>query len=197
MRAAVYESYGAAADVLRIVDIDRPEPGPGEVRVRIEAVRRQPDGLEVAQRDHAAAHQRISRCRITTGTGVIDAVGEGVDRNRVGQRVWTWMAAAERPVGHRGGVVGGAVPAGSRVCPTGLPPSSGRCLGRACDDRAPVPVRRRARSADKNVLVAGGAGAVGHFAIELAKHGGARVVSHGQRAGQGRAGRPRRAPTWW
>ena len=95
MKAALYDRYGPAREVLRVEDVERPEPGPGEVRVRMEfsgvnptdwksrsgATPRPIDGFQIPHHD---------------GAGVIDAVGEGVDRGRVGQRVWLWMAAAGR-----------------------------------------------------------------------------------------------------
>ena len=98
MRAAFYDRYGPAAEVLRVEEVDRPEPGPGEVRVRIEvsginptdwksragATPRPIDGFQIPHHD---------------GAGVIDKVGEGVDPGRVGERVWTWLAAAGRPWG--------------------------------------------------------------------------------------------------
>ena len=98
MRAALYDRHGAASEVLRVADVETPEPGPGEVRVRIElsgvnptdwksrsgATPRPIDGFQVPHHD---------------GAGVIDAVGDGVDPARVGQRVWVWMAAAGRKWG--------------------------------------------------------------------------------------------------
>src|SRR5258708_39707974 len=95
MKAAVYDRYGRAADVLRVAEIERPEPGPGQVRVRMRlsgvnptdwksragATPRPMDGFQVPHHD---------------GAGVIDAVGDGVDPVRNGQRVWLWMAAAGR-----------------------------------------------------------------------------------------------------
>src|SRR5579875_936881 len=145
MRAAIYDRRGPARDVLRIADVDRPEPGPGQVRVRVHvsgvnptdwksragATPRPIDGFQIPNQD---------------GAGVVDAVGEGVDPGRVGERVWVWMAAAGQPWG---------APA----------MTAHRCLF------ADGPVE------GKNVLVAGGAGAVGHFAIELARRAGARVVA--------------------
>ncbi|HWF81716.1 MAG TPA: NADPH:quinone reductase [Streptosporangiaceae bacterium] len=174
MRAAVYEEIGASADVLRVTDVPTPEPGPGEVRVRIEysgvnptdwksrsgLTARPIDGFQIPHHD---------------GAGVIDAVGDGVDAGRVGQRVWTWLAAAGRKWGtaaqwsvvpDRQAV---ALPdgiSGELAASLGVPAMTAhRCLF------AGGPVRGR------TVLVAGGAGAVGHFAIELAKHAGARVVT--------------------
>jgi NADPH2:quinone reductase len=109
------------------------------------------------------------------GAGVIDAVGSDVDTGRVGQRVWTWMAAA----GRRWGTAAewSLLPARQAVpLPDNASSELGACLG------VPAMTAHRCLFADgpvdgKNVLVAGGAGAVGHFAIELAKYYGAKVVT--------------------
>jgi NADPH2:quinone reductase len=106
---------------------------------------------------------------------VIDAVGEGVDPARVGQRVWLWLAAAGRRWGTAAEwtVVPGrqAVP-----LPDGVSMELGASLG------VPAMTAHRCLFADgpvsgKTVLVAGGAGAVGHFAIQLARWAGARVIT--------------------
>jgi NADPH2:quinone reductase len=174
MRAAVYDSLGPAREVLRVTDVDRPEPGPGQVRVRVHlsgvnptdwksragATPRPVDGFQIPNQD---------------GAGVIDAVGDGVDQGRVGERVWVWMAAA----GQRWGTAAEwtVVPAERAVrLPDGVSFELGVALG------VPAMTAHRCLFADgpvdgKDVLVAGGAGAVGHFAIELAKWAGARVVS--------------------
>jgi NADPH2:quinone reductase len=173
MKAALYEAYGSAA-ALRVEEVGRPEPGPGEVRVRIElsgvnptdwksrsgATPRPIDGFQIPHHD---------------GAGVIDAVGPGVDAGRVGQRVWTWMAAA----GNRWGTAAqwSVLPARQAVpLPDNASAELGACLG------VPAMTAHRALFADgpvegKNVLVAGGAGAVGHYAVELAKYFGARVAT--------------------
>src|SRR2546421_8763717 len=92
MRAALYRGTGQAAEVFGIEEVDRPEPGPGEVLVRVHAsgvnptdykarsgaVPRPIDGFQVPHQD---------------GAGVIEAVGADVDPARVGERVWLWMAA--------------------------------------------------------------------------------------------------------
>ncbi len=174
MRAAVYERHGAAADVLRVDDIDRPEPGPGEVRVRMEL-----SGINPTDwKSRSGATPRpvdVFQVPHHDGTGVIDAVGEGVNASRVGQRVWTFLAAA----GRRWGTAAqwSVVPARQAV-PLADSASAelGACLG------VPAMTAHRCLFADgpvegKNVLVAGGAGAVGHFAIELAKYYGAGVVT--------------------
>jgi NADPH:quinone reductase len=174
MRAALYDHNGPAREVLRVEEVDRPEPGPGEVRVRIEASGINPtdwksragatprpiDGFQIPQHD---------------GAGVIDAVGEGVDPSRNGQRVWIFLAAA----GSRWGTAAqwSVVPERQAVP---LPDSASAELGASLG--VPAVTAHRCLFADgplegKYVLVAGGAGAVGHYAIELAKHAGARVVT--------------------
>ena len=174
MRAALYDRTGPSEQVLRVTDIDRPEPGPGEVRVKITysgvnptdwksrsgATPRPIDGFQIPHQD---------------GAGVIDAVGDGVDPGRVGQRVWLWMAAAGRRWGTAAEWT--VVPAG-RAVP--LPASASFELGASLG--VPAMTAHRCLLADgpvdgKTILVAGGAGAVGHYAIELAKFHGARVVT--------------------
>jgi len=174
MRAALYDRHGAAREVLRVEDVERPEPGPGEVRVRVEfsgvnptdwksrsgATPRPMDGFQIPHQD---------------GAGVIDAVGEGVDAGRIGQRVWLWLAAAGRRWGTAAQWT--VVPEQAAVpLPDGASAELGASLG------VPAMTAHVCLFSDgpldgKTVLVAGGAGAVGHFAIELAKHAGARVIT--------------------
>jgi NADPH2:quinone reductase len=174
MRAALYDSHGPAREVLRVTEVDRPEPGPGRVRVRIEASGVNPTDWK--SRSGATARP-ISEFQIPhlDGAGVIDAVGEGVDPARLGERVWVWLAAAGQPWGTA--AEWSVVPAEQAVLlPDGVSAELGASLG------VPAMTAHRALFADgpvadRNVLVAGGAGAVGHFAIELARHAGARVIA--------------------
>ena len=174
MKAALYDRHGTARDVLRVEEMDRPEPGPGEVRVKVEASGINPtdwksrsgatprpmDGFQIPHHD---------------GAGAIDAVGEGVDPARIGQRVWLWMAASGRRWGTAAEWT--VVPEWMAVpLPQGASAELGASLG------IPAVTAYRCLFADgpiegKTVLVAGGAGAVGHFAIELAKRAGARVIT--------------------
>ena len=174
MKAAVYERTGPAAEVLRVVDIDPPEPGPGEVRVRVHASGINP--TDVKSRG-GATPRPIDGFQIPhqDGAGVIDAVGPGGPADRIGQRVWVYMAAAGRRWGTAAEwtVVPGphAVP-----LPDGISMELGASLGVPALTAhhlvfADGPVK------DSTVLVAGGAGAVGHFAIEFAAWGGAARVA--------------------
>jgi NADPH2:quinone reductase len=174
MRAVLYDRYGSAREVLRIEDIERPEPGPGEVRIKIEASGINPTDWKSRS---GATPRPIEGFQIPhhDGAGVIDAVGEGVDQGRVGQRVWTWLAAAGRPWGTAAEWT--IVPEQQAVpLPDGISAELGASLG------VPAMTAHYCLFADgpvdgQTILVAGGAGAVGHFAIELAKHAGARVVT--------------------
>jgi NADPH:quinone reductase len=174
MRAVLYDRYGSAREVLRIEDVERPEAGPGEVRIKIEASGINPTDWKSRS---GATPRPIDGFQIPhhDGAGVIDAVGAGVDQSRVGQRVWTWLAAAGRRWGTAAEWT--VVPERQAVpLPDGIPAELAASLG------VPAMTAHHCLFADgpidgKTILVAGGAGAVGHFAIELAKHAGARVVT--------------------
>jgi NADPH:quinone reductase len=173
MKAALYSSTGPAAEVLRVEQIDRPEPGPGEVLVRVHASGINPTDYKARS---GAVPRPIDDFQVPhhDGAGVIEAVGAGVDPGRVGQRVWLWYAARRRWGTAAEWTV---VPERQAVpLPEGIPFELGAQLG------VPAMTAYHCVFADgpidgKTVLVAGGAGAVGHFAIELAKRAGARVLA--------------------
>jgi NADPH:quinone reductase len=174
MKAALYDQYGPAGTVLRVEDVNRPEPGPGQVRVRIEASGINPTDWKSRS---GMTPRPIAGFQIPhhDGAGVIDAVGEGVDPGRAGQRVWVMMAAAGSP---RGTAAEWSVMPQEQALP--LPDNASFELGAALG--VPAVTAHRCLFADgpvdgKTILVAGGAGAVGHFAIELAKRAGARVIT--------------------
>jgi NADPH:quinone reductase len=174
MKAAVYTTTGSARDVLRVDEVGRPEPGPGEVLVRVHASGVNPTDYKTRS---GATARPVDEFQIPhqDGAGVIEAVGAGVDQARVGEHVWVWLAA----FGRRWGTAAEwtVVPSRQAVpLPDGMSFDLGASLG------VPAMTAHRCLFADgpvkgKTVLVAGGAGAVGHFAIELAKWAGARVVT--------------------
>lgn len=181
MKAAIYTTTGAAHEVLKVGEVERPEPGPGQVRVRVRVSGVNP--TDVKTRSGATARPFDGpRIPHQDGAGVIDAVGEGVDPERLGQRVWVWLASP--------GGAGGAPLAEWGTCaehtvvpehqasplPDGVSDELGASLG------VPAMTAYHCLTADGpvdglTVLVTGGAGAVGHCAIELARWAGARVVS--------------------
>ncbi len=163
MRAAVYRSDGA----ISVEDVDTPEPGRGEVRVRITV-----SGVNPTDWKARAAGVEF-QVPNQDGAGVIESVGPGVDGSRVGERVWIYFAAWQRRWGTAAEYC--VVPSDQAV-PFDASDDLGASLG------IPALTAYHCLFADgpitgKNVLVQGGAGAVGHHAIELAKWAGARVVA--------------------
>ena len=108
------------------------------------------------------------------GAGVIDGVGSNVPSARIGERVWIWNAAWMRPFGTAAQYV--VLPSEQAVAlPQNVDLAAGACLG------IPAVTAYHAVTADggvkdKHVLIAGGAGAVGHYAIQLARIKGARQI---------------------
>jgi NADPH2:quinone reductase len=173
MRAAHYEKTGPAADVLRVTEVPTPTPGPGEVRVRVEWSGINPS--DVKSRGGLMGPPAFpSVIPHSDGAGVIEAAGEGVPASRVGERVWVWNAAWGRAHGTAADFV--VLPQAQAVpLPAGVPGEAGACLG------IPALTAYHALATDggvkgQRVLVAGGAGAVGHYAVQMARLLGARQV---------------------
>ena len=179
MRAVVYSEAGEP-DVLRLVERPVPEPGPGEVRVRVRVSGVNPTDWK-ARRGELAFPELVPN---QDGAGTIDAVGEGVGASRVGERVWVWEAAWQRADGTSQEYV--VLPERQAVrlpdevsfdagASLGIPAlTAHRCL--TVSELGPSRLAPGALAA-QTVLVAGGAGAVGHAAIQLARWAGARVIT--------------------
>jgi NADPH:quinone reductase len=169
--AALYRQPGPSRDVIRIEDVEPPQPGPGEVRVKVRVSGVNPTDWKARAAQDPADFQIPNQ----DGAGTIDAVGERVDPARVGQRVWLYFAAWQRPWGTAAQYT--VVPA-ARAVP--LPENASDDLGASLG--IPALTAHRCLLADgpidgATVLIAGGAGAVGHAAIELARWLGARVIA--------------------
>jgi NADPH:quinone reductase len=173
MRAAWYERNGPAADVLKVGELPVPEPGPGEVRLRVVA-----SGLNPTDVKSRAGSRPMGFPRVVPhqdGAGVIDKVGPGVPASRVGERVWVFTVQWQRAWGTAAELT--VVPARLAVrLPAATSFAEGACLG------IPAVTAHRCLFADgpiagQTVLVTGGAGAVGHYAVQLAKWAGARVIA--------------------
>jgi NADPH2:quinone reductase len=175
MRAAVYDRYGPAREVLRVAEIERPEPAAGEVRVRMRVSGVNPTDWKARSGSPGAVPPFPYLVPNQDGAGEIDAVGAGVDSGRVGQRVWVYFAAQNRQHGTAAQWV--CLPERQSVTlPDSAPYGLGASLG------IPALTALHCLVADgpiagRTVLVAGGAGAVGHFAIELGRRAGARVIT--------------------
>ena len=174
MQAALYERTGPAGEVLCIDEMPIPDPGPGEVRVRVAWSGVNPSDVKARA---GLRTQTLPFPRIiphSDGSGVIDEAGEGVPSMRLGERVWIWNAAWMRPFGTAAQYV--VLPSEQAVLlPENTDLDAGACLG------IPALTAYHAVTVDggvggKSVLVAGGAGAVGHYAIQMAKLKGAKQI---------------------
>jgi len=174
MRAAFYESTGPAREVLQLGELATPEPGPGDVRVRLACSGVNPSDVKsrAGLRNRELPFPRV--VPHSDGAGVIDRVGDGVPAARIGERVWVWNAAWKRALGTAAQYV--VLPAGQAVdLPAAVPFDVGACLGIPALTALHA-VRMDGGVAGRTVLVTGGAGAVGHYAIQMAKLAGARQV---------------------
>jgi len=173
MQAAFYDRNGPATEVLQVGELDDPVPGPGEVLVRLLWSGVNPS--DVKARTGRGAGMPFPRVvPHSDGMGVIEEVGSGVPGERIGQQVWTWNAAWGRPFGTAAQRI--VLPAAQAVAlPAGVPPEAAACLG-IPGLTAVHAVLSGGGVAGKRVLVAGGAGAVGHAAVQCARLLGARQV---------------------
>jgi NADPH2:quinone reductase len=182
-RAVVYERNGGP-DVLRVTDKPVPDPGPGEVRVRVHRSGVNPTDWK--SRRGSGEPRRVIPPQVPNqdGSGVVDAVGTGVEAAWRGLRVWMWEAAHDRPEGTAQEFA--VIPARQVVM---LPDSAsfdlGACLGvpfitahRCLTVTEEGPTRLGPGTLNgRVVLVAGGAGAVGNAAIQLARWSDATVIT--------------------
>ncbi|MEM7561647.1 MAG: NADPH:quinone reductase [Pseudomonadota bacterium] len=175
MRAAWFESFGEASQVLVLGDLPRSKPAAGEVliRMRVSAV----NPSDVKKRAGAFPHLLDEGLVIphSDGAGIIEAVGEGVDAERIGQRVWVYQAQYARRLGTAAQFL--SIDESRAIAlPASVPFEIGACLG------IPVMTSHRCVFADGpvdglNLLVTGGAGRVGYYAIQWARAAGANVFA--------------------
>jgi len=176
MKAASYAAPGAARDVLRLGEIEPPTPRPGEVLVRVHASAPNPSDVKLRaglRGDGTLPFESI--VPHSDGAGEIAALGDGVTGRAVGERVYIWNGQWQRPCGTCAQYI--AVPAEQAPrLPDAVGMREGACIG------IPVMTAHHAVLADgpvdgQTVLVTGGAGRVGRYAVQLAKFGGAHVIA--------------------
>ena len=175
MKAAWFEQFGTADQVLQLGEQVKPEPQEGEVLVRVATSGINPS--DVKKRGGSAPNLLDDGLVIphSDGAGTIEAVGAGVAANRIGERVWLYQAQHGRRLGTAAEYI--AIDQ-RRAAPLPAEASmeEGACLG------IPAMTAHRCVFVDgpvdgQVVLVTGGAGRVGHYAIQWAAHSGARVVA--------------------
>jgi NADPH2:quinone reductase len=174
MRAVWYEKNGTAKEVLQVGDVDTPQPGPGEVRIKLKTSGVNPSDVK----NRAGTTRKIAFPRViphSDGAGIIDAVGAGVAQARIGERVWTWNGQWKRPFGTAAEYI--TLPENQAVkLPDAISFEAGACFG--------IPALTAWHAVDlagttkgMTLLIAGGAGAVAHYAIQFAKARGASVIT--------------------
>jgi len=174
MRAAFYEQNGTAREVLRVGAVETPQAGPGEVRVKLGTSGVNPSDVKSRQ----GLTRKIAWPRViphSDGAGVIDQVGEGVPKSRVGERVWVWNGQWKRPFGTAAEFI--ALPATQAIkLPDKVSFEAGACLGiPAMTAYHAVTLAPAAKGT--TLLVSGGAGSVSQYVIQFAKKAGATVLT--------------------
>lgn len=173
MRVALYSRNGPARDVLQLTDLPTPEPGPGEVRVKLAT-----SGVNPSDVKSRGGSRPVTQGYVvphSDGAGTIDRVGRGVPESRVGERVWIWNGQWQRPMGTAAQYI--ALPAEQAVpLPDTVSFEAGACMG--------IPGLTAMRGIlllgdieGKTVLVTGGASGVGFYAAQMARLRGARVIT--------------------
>jgi NADPH:quinone reductase len=173
MLAGWYEKHGAARAVLQVGEQPDPQPGKGEVRVRLRASGVNPSDIKARGGSRPVIPPRV--IPNSDGAGEIDRVGAGVPKSRLRQRVWVYNGQWQRPFGTSAQYI--CLPSAQAISlPRKVSFAQGACLG------IPVMTAHRCLFADgpikgMTVLVAGGAGVVGHYTVQLARWAGASVIA--------------------
>lgn len=175
MQATWYEKQGAAESVIQYGELPIPSLEASEVLVKIHASGVNPSDTKSRSGWGGLSMAFLRVIPHNDGAGVIERVGEGVDAARIGERVWLYETQQGRPFGTAAEYA--AVPADQAILlPENTSFAEGACLG------VPAMTAHRAVFVDgavdgQTILVTGGAGAVGNYAIQLAKWGGAKVLT--------------------
>ena len=174
MRAAYYERNGSAREVLQVGDVPTPRPGPGDVRVKLVTSGVNPSDVKSRQ----GSTRKIAFPRViphSDGAGVIDDVGDGVPKSRIGERVWVWNGQWKRAFGTAAEFI--VLPAAQAVTlPGNVTFDAGACLGIPAMTAIHAVVLANVAK-DTTLLVSGGAGAVSQYVIQFAKTKGAKVIT--------------------
>lgn len=175
MRAAWFEKFGDAADVLQVGELETPVAGPGEVLVRLHTSGVNPSDVKKRAGSFPNLLDGGFVIPNSDGAGVIEAVGDGVAASRVGERVWVYQAQYARRFGTAAEYVA-LDSSRAPVLPDNVEFAVGACLG------IPVMTAHRTVFADgdvagQTIVVTGAAGRVGHYAVQWASQAGATVIA--------------------
>ncbi len=174
MQAVYYERNGTAREVLRVGEVETPHAGAGEVRVKLAASGVNPSDVKSRQ----GTTRKIAYSRViphSDGAGVIDEVGAGVSKSRIGERVWVWNGQWKRPFGTAAEFI--VLPAAQAVTlPDKVSFEAGACLGIPAMTAVHAVILANVTKG-MTLFVSGGAGAVSQYVIQFAKAKGATVVT--------------------
>lgn len=173
MRATWYAEFGAANDIFQIGEQDAPTAGDGEVLVRVHASGINPLDVKrrAGERGPMIGDQMIPHF---DGAGIIEAVGAGVDPARIGERVWLYEGHWKRGDGTAAEYIN--LPASrANILPEGQSFAEGACLGIPAMTAHPL-VYTDGPVDGQTIVVTGAAGAVGNYAVQMARNGGATVI---------------------
>ncbi len=177
MKAVTWRAFGAARDVLNIEELETPTPSKSEVLVRLAFSGVNPSDAKARSGTRPGVTKPPFDVIVphSDGAGVIEAVGEGVDAARIGQRVWIWNGQWQRAKGTCAEYI--CLPEAQVIeLPQKVSLETGAVLGipglTACHC-----VFANGEVAGKTILISGGGGSVGFWAVQLAKWGGATVLA--------------------
>jgi NADPH2:quinone reductase len=174
MRAAWYDRLGQASDIIQLGELLTPSPGPDEVLVRLHASGVNPADVKRRVPNPNAEMEFPRIIPNSDGAGVVAAIGAAVSPAWTGQRVWLFNGQRFRAFGTAAEYI--CLPSWHlSVLPAGTSMAEGACLGIPCMT-AHRAVFGSGQVAGKRVLVTGGAGAVGNYAVQWAKWGGAAQI---------------------
>ena len=183
MKAITYSEFGVSTEVLKVKELPIPKVGNDEVLVALEFSGSNPSDAKsrAGNRPGITKPQFEQIVPNSDGSGIITAVGEAVDKSRIGQRVWIWNGQWQRPNGTAAEYI--SVPSAQAVeMPADMSFETGACLG-IPGLTASYCTLGDGELGGKTVFVSGGAGAVGHTCIQLAKWSGATVIASGSENG--------------
>jgi NADPH:quinone reductase-like Zn-dependent oxidoreductase len=175
MKAAWFEKFGPASEVLIIGEQEKPLPGDGEVLVGIVASGVNPSDVKKRMGSAPGLLDQGLVIPHSDGAGIIEAVGNGVSEERIGERVWIY----EAQYGRRYGSAAEYIVLESRravILPANVSFETGACIG------IPMMTAHRCVFADgpvdgQTLVITGGAGRVGHYAVQWASQAGAQVIA--------------------
>jgi NADPH2:quinone reductase len=175
MKALWYERLGAAREVLELGEMATPNAGAGEVRVEVRASGVNPSDVKLRLGSVGRAMQFPRIIPHSDGAGVVDQVGPGADPSWLGKRVWIYNGArAGRCFGNAADYI-----TLSQDLVYELPEKTSFVEGATLGIPAMTAhcgLFSHGDVAGKRVLVTGGAGAVGHYALQLARSAGAALI---------------------